>query len=159
MSMSANLLRAVSAAVDGYRTGGEVFVVASEDDLDTIGVFDTRADAEAYRDSEGGEVFGPYETEGVEGDPKLPRKVRLTFEDGSEVEHTCDEVEAVFLTVGAIDRFVIPYYARLRGASYASQLREDFLSGSRQLCCKGPISVFREVWPNDDEPLTESALE
>lgn len=144
MAMSANLLRTVSAAVDGLRTGGDVFMVASESDLGGIRAFESRDEAEAYRSGEGEawEVYGPYATESVQGSPRLPRSVRLEFDDGTDVEHTADEVEAIFLTVGAIDRFVIPYYTRLRGAAYAARMREDFLAGSRMLCCKGPLSVF-----------------
>ena len=39
------------------------------------------------------------------------------------------EVDALFFTLSAIDKFVIPYYQRLLGADYADSLRKGFVQG------------------------------
>jgi len=38
-------------------------------------------------------------------------------------------VDALFFTLSAIDKFVIPYYQRLLGAASADSLRRGFVQG------------------------------
>ena len=42
-------------------------------------------------------------------------------------------MDAVFFTVSAIDKFVIPYYARVYNAQYAADLRAAYLRNLRAL--------------------------
>jgi hypothetical protein len=145
-TVCAKLLRAVAEAADGHRTGEDVFVVACEDVVDELRVFTSAQEAEDFRDAKGGnwQVFGPYVTDGEPIAAKQITRVRLYFDDGSEEELSSNDVEAVFLTLSAIDRFLIPYYTRVRGVEYAAQMRADYLKGIRNLCCKGPMSLIRE---------------
>lgn len=40
-----------------------------------------------------------------------------------------EQVEAVFFTMSAVDKLLIPYYTQLYGSRYAARLREDYLRG------------------------------
>lgn len=52
------------------------------------------------------------------------------FSEGAIAAHrsfTPDQLDAVFFTLPAIDKFAIPYYERLYGAAYAARMRADYL--------------------------------
>lgn len=181
--MSATLLRRLGEAVDGYRTGNPVFVVAQfEFPHEVLGVF-TRAQAMqvAHGAGAGYMVFGPYVAPEDNGEepyvlvrrhssdsivnpnavvpptcPKggihrpdsycpprdsirsfvaLPvseiRDIAITvhMNNGQEVVSAWrpNEIDAVFLTLSAFDKFAIPYYTSVFGAEYAAQIRRDYV--------------------------------
>jgi hypothetical protein len=37
------------------------------------------------------------------------------------------DVDALFFTLSAIDKFALPYYARVYGVAYAARMRETYL--------------------------------
>jgi hypothetical protein len=39
-----------------------------------------------------------------------------------------DQVEAVFFTMSALDKLLIPYYTQLYGSRYAARVREEYLA-------------------------------
>src|SRR6266705_4379909 len=150
-------------AVDGYRTGQPVYVVAAfRSPYPVYGVFSTRDSASSAlpRAGRGYSVFGPYVAP-----PDGPGEVRYALSacphywptvykcptrsfavGASRVDsvrvtvfvrsgppqsttYPRAEVDALFFTLSAIDKFVIPYYQRLLGAASADSLRKGFVQG------------------------------
>ena len=160
---TATLLKVLGEAVDGYRTGQPVYVVAAfRSPYPVYGVFSSRDSAMSAlpRAGRGYSVFGPYVAP-----PDGPGEVRYALRacphywptvykcptrsftvGASQVDsvrvtvfvksgppqfttYPRAEVDALFFTLSAIDKFVIPYYQRLLGAAYADSLRKGFVQG------------------------------
>ncbi len=160
---TATLLKVLGEAVDGYRTGQPVYVVAAfRSPYPVYGVFSTRDSASSAlpRAGRGYSVFGPYVAPldgpgevryALSACPhywptvyKCPTRsfavgasrvdsVRVTvFVRSGPPQSTTyprAEVDALFFTLSAIDKFVIPYYQRLLGAASADSLRKGFVQG------------------------------
>ena len=157
--MSATLLKRLGEAVDGYRIGDTVYVVASRDfPHRVVGTFPTRTEA-AFSSRDAGPrfgVFGPFEGR---WDPDLgggvlpgcthdgnssewrwglcPDGPGIPWEDiefmnmiiqlrnGDRVVFSLPlGTDAVFLTLPAINKFVVPYYTRVLSASEAAKMME-----------------------------------
>jgi hypothetical protein len=170
-AMSASLLRRLAEAVDGYRTGETLFVVAAwRFPHDVAGVFGTsRVAMEVARRKGDYGVFGPYFAPPDSGNEMMLYSLRLcpglhewdswcpdtTFalnravpyanitdititihaKEGAPVERVLGphEVDAVFFTLSAIDKFVMPYYTRVYGVDFAAQMRATYLRNLRAL--------------------------
>ena len=167
---TASLLKRLASAVDGYRTGRPVWVVASvQFPNDVGGVFFTveGADSAASRFSGPYRRFGPFiafpdsglmtnvlalACKGKRLDTSCPptrdslpmdsvgirptpidnvRSVTLIVvtKDGRSMSTTVppESAEAFFLTMSAVDKFLMPYYTQLYGVEYAARLREEYL--------------------------------
>jgi hypothetical protein len=60
--------------------------------------------------------------------------ITIHQKDGASVESVLShDVDAVFFTVSAIDKFVIPYYARIYNAQFAADMRAAYLRNLRAL--------------------------
>ena len=168
--MTSSLLKRLGSAVDGYRTGRQVWVVASvRFPNDVGGVFSSVAAADSAVLQFGGPYrrFGPFiaptdsdlptivlamACKGKRLDTSCPptrdslpedslgirptpldsvRSVTLTVvtKDGRSMRTTVlpEDAEAFFLTMSAVDKFLIPYYTQLYGVEYAARLREEYL--------------------------------
>jgi hypothetical protein len=153
------MLRRIAEAVDGDRSGRQVYVVASyQPTAPVLGVFDNPADA-AARAREAGplaSVFGPYLSELDRGSPYAVACVHLktsvmlsdrcvppaapirpaeitglslVITRAGGVRDTLPlpvGADAIFLSMPAIDKFVVPYYQRILGLPLTSELRQDF---------------------------------
>ena len=167
---TASLLKRLGSAVDGYRTGRPVWVVASvRFPNDVGGVFFSVAAADSAVSQFSGPYrrFGPFtaptdddlptivlalackgkrldtscpptrdslpeDTLGIRPTPlDSVRSVTLTVvtKDGRSMRTTVlpEHAEAFFLTMSAVDKFLIPYYTQLYGVAYAARLREEYL--------------------------------
>jgi hypothetical protein len=166
--IAVSLLKRLGAAVDGYRTGHNVWVVASlQFPHEVAGVF-TRAvaaDSEVHRRGDQYRRFGPYYAPPDSGLPtvmmvvpcrknidssctpldSMPRDsfaIRPTAIDsiqsvtliiqkksGRTMRTTVgpNDAEAFFLTMSAVDKYLIPYYTQLYGAEYAADFRARLL--------------------------------
>jgi hypothetical protein len=170
--MPASLLRRLAEAVDGYRSGDALWVVAAwHFPHDVAGVFASRAQATEAVRRRGLDyaVFGPYYAPPDSGNEMMLYSVRpcpglhepdswcpdTTFslnqavplaniqdititihaKTGPAVERvlTPGEVDAVFFTLSAIDKFVMPYYTRVYGAQYAADMRAAYVRSLRAL--------------------------
>jgi hypothetical protein len=95
------------------------------------GPFDTYAQARRVLADSGATfaVFGPYVTRREPGADSATRvvAVRVTIESPGGRRRTVDvdptKVDALFFTMSAVDKFVIPYYSRIYGPEYAELLR------------------------------------
>lgn len=164
-TMTASLLKRLGEAVDGYRTGERVWVVAAwRFPNRVLGVFTNRDSAAVVGGVAGYAVFGPYTAPPDSGLRTLmysvdacpgrhdmysncPDSTRSAnsivlpesavdsitismFSRGSLAVHrrfTPRQLDAVFFTLPAIDKFVIPYYERLYGVAYAAEMRAEYL--------------------------------
>lgn len=147
------LLKRLAEALDGNRTGDPVFIVASYDSLSPVrGVFPTRADANAlaHRLGTSYDVFGPFvaaneprmlkvcKHDGTYSyaEPICPEPPDVLLANVAEISlhivttdgHTRDipvgrTTDALFLSLPAVDKFMIPYYARVIGVDAAAALR------------------------------------
>src|SRR6266567_2095520 len=156
-AMSASLLRRLAEAVDGYRSGDTLFVVAAwRFPHDVAGVFANRRQALEIARRRGVDygVFGPYFAPPDSGNEMMVYSLQFcpglhdpdswcpdtTFalsqtvpyanikdititihaKEGASVERVLapGQVDAVFFTLSAIDKFVMPYYTRVYGAQY-----------------------------------------
>lgn len=77
------------------------------------------------------EIYLQFETiEGTLFPPEEPLRLRPKNTTDEDVEtRTCPWVDAVFFSLGAVDKFLVPYYARLYGADAAKKMREDLSRG------------------------------
>ena len=151
--VTALLLKRIGEAVDGYRSGGPVWVVAQiRFPNDVAGVFESKDDADALSQRSGArlEVFGPFTTtsdfngkrlfatqplmkplksafdilvEAVPLDSVTGVEVVVRTRDGYSHTHEYDPrtLEALFFTMAAVDKLLIPYHSRILGASYAAE--------------------------------------
>lgn len=136
--LSAPLLRRLAEAADGYRTGKAVYVVASmRAPYDVRGVFeaDSAATIEARKAGPSYRVFGPYVTPRDEFKVApaqiLDITVRVQTAKGP-VTMTVDpkEYDAMFWSLGAVDKFLVPYYAGVSGPERAVQVHQDYLANA-----------------------------
>lgn len=161
---TATLLKRLGEAVDGYRTGQQVWVAATFGATpQVLGVFKSAADARAVVDTAKicSHVFGPYvappdvstgpsaerqvmmiagvkhtpETiyyftgRAVPADSVVSITVAMRLKDSTEIQekYGTGDLDALFFTLPAVDKFVIPYYVRLYGLAYAASLRDQYL--------------------------------
>jgi hypothetical protein len=134
-TVSATMLRVLAEAADGFRTGRPVFLVADyRFPHNVAGPFATYAEARRVQMDSGATfgVFGPYVTPRDPGADSASRvvAVRLTIESPAGRRRTVDldlrrvEVDALFFTMSAVDKFVIPYYSDIYGPEYATVARD-----------------------------------
>jgi hypothetical protein len=137
--ISASLLRRLAEAADGYRSGKPVFIVATATpphDVDPVyAVYEDASKAKLGVAKAGASyrVFGPYVTgrDRFKGKPaevvSITVKLQTEARETSTVTVDPQAYDLLVWTLPALDKFVIPYYARIYGAEQANQLREDYL--------------------------------
>jgi hypothetical protein len=131
-TVSATMLRVLAEAADVHRTGQPIFLVADyRYPHHVIGRFSTQEEAKVMKADSGATfgVFGPFVTP---ADPVLAPgdqvvNVRVTTKSARglrTVDFNPTEVDALFLSMSAIDKFAVPYYAKVYGAEYARRMRQ-----------------------------------
>lgn len=135
-TVSATMLRVLAEAADGFRTGRPIYLVADRRFPHNVaGPFPSRAAAERVRADSGATfaVFGPYLTRPDPAPRSAPRvvAVRITVEQPGGRRRTFDvrpdSIDALFFTLSAVDKFMVPYYTRIYGTEYAHVLRETVM--------------------------------
>jgi hypothetical protein len=134
-AVPASLLRVLAEAADVHRTGRPVFLVADRRfPHHVIGHLDSRPKALQMQSDSGASyygVFGPFVTpaDSAPSDAMKLTSVRLTFKTAKGATQTKDidpkQVDALFMSMSAVDKFMIPYYAQIYGPDYAARLRDD----------------------------------
>ncbi len=151
------MLKRIAEAVDGNRSGKQVYVVLSGEPLNPpVGVFSDlkEANAQLTAAGKGAQLFGPYQTALDPGgniaacvhvtgsrwqtDRCVP-PVRTVRQDDvrslslviTRLDGTRDSIplppnaDAVFLSLASIDKFVVPYYARMLGLPAVTAMRQE----------------------------------
>jgi hypothetical protein len=94
-----------------------------------IGRFESLTAAQQLRADSGSTfgVFGPYVTPAdapPQGDSQVESVfIRYRTPQGLKMRKLDPAVDALFLTMSAVDKFMIPYYSRVYGPKYADVLR------------------------------------
>lgn len=116
--------RVLAEAVSSYSDTGQFFLVAANArPYAPLDYYPTRAaaDSAAARAGAGYGVHGPYRGPATP-DPwqVLSISVRVRTEAGEqELRYNPRKVDAVFLTMSAVRKFMLPYYQRLYGDDFA----------------------------------------
>lgn len=133
--VSAFLLRRLAEAVDGFR-GQEVFCRSR---FTPDAQFDFEVSVEpaepsglttlaAKQDPDFG-VFGPFLTPEAKG-PNLKdtriKKITITLDDDRVVNVNPKKTDALFWTVSAVEKFLVPYYASVNSALAANTVLHTF---------------------------------
>lgn len=154
----ASLLRRLGEAAYGYQTGEEVWIVANWTPPHALKVFDSRAGATAFR--EGREdaaelgVFGPYVTpRDPETDPKLGVRevvsiaITVRLPGGEQESRTFrgDEYDALFWSVSAVDKFMVPYYVGVEGLEVGGKVRRALAEPNTLVLAHLPDTTYAAV--------------
>jgi hypothetical protein len=149
--LSAALLRRLAEAADGYRDSADHFVVVSLEAPHAVAeVVGNRksADSIATERSKDGPlhygVFGPFRT-----DPdSLARassvdSVVAFLSDGKQKRYLGNEVDALFWSLPAYDKFVAPYEAAVYGVLEAARRRELYRRDQHPGTNSKPLPHYR----------------
>jgi hypothetical protein len=152
-AVSATMLRVLAEAADAHRTGQPVYLVADyRYPHNIIGQVSSSAEAERLRADSGSTfgIFGPYVTPAEVPPESEPRiiGVRLVIQTprGRFVRQLDPRVDALFLTMSAVDKFMVPYYAKVYGADYANRLRDSLSRPNRPGCHIQSSPCFPAPW-------------
>jgi len=150
--MSASLLRVLAEVADEYRTGERVYLVAQHRQPHIVaGAFTSLTQAKDIQRDSGAAygVFGPYLTprDPVRDTSTRVTAITITFQTprGTRTRRVDPEVDALFLSPSSIDKFLLPYYARLYGLEYARKLR-------LQVAPPSEVSCHRKSTPCTETP-------
>ena len=148
-TVSATMLRVLAEVADQFRTGRPVFLVADHRFPHNVaGPFASYDEANRVRADSGTAfgVFGPYVTARDSiADSSRVLNVRVTVQTPKgRVVFDVDpaQVDALFFSNSAVDKFVLPYYTSVYGPEYAASL-------DRLAAIKKPIGhcLSRICWP------------
>ena len=116
--------RVLDEAVSSYSDTGQFFLVAKHvRPFTPLGYYKTRAaaDSAAARAGDAYRAFGPYRGPTTR-DPweVLSITVRVRTDSGErDLHYDPRTVDALFLSMNAVRKFMLPYYKRLYGSEYA----------------------------------------
>jgi hypothetical protein len=121
--------RVLAEAVSSYRHAGEFYLVGARvSPFTVVGAFASPDSARRAARLAGRlyEVSGPYRGSGTRT-PWEVLSVTVRIRDAAGREQTLQydprTVDAVFLTMQAVDKFMMPYYTNLYGRPYADSVR------------------------------------
>jgi|GEM_PF-1529360 len=138
VTISANDLRALAEAADGYRdTAVYVVIDPAADESGARHPYRlVRADSlsdndivlELYTESK-----PKFETRTPSFELESNPKVVIYRADGTEDKRGLAGCDAVFTSLSAVEKFVVPYYARMRSLGAVDKARESFACDPRAL--------------------------
>ena len=130
----APLLLRLAEAADGYRDGqNHYFVFNRHEPSDEDREFPTLADANEYLSQKTTPadfvVFGPCQTP-IDNAALGVTNVSVTWNDSTPKLDTdvAAKADCIFWSASAVDKFLIPYYARVWGVEAAERLRNTLLN-------------------------------
>lgn len=127
-----NQRRVLEEAVSSYSDTGQFFIVgATATPYTVLDYFVTRAAADSAAAARAGyAVYGPYKGQ-ARRDPwqVLSITVRVSTDSGErELHFDPRTVDAVFLTMAGVRKFMFPYYKKLYGDAYVEALNTAILA-------------------------------
>jgi hypothetical protein len=177
--VSATMLRILAEAADVYRTGKPIYLVADYRYPHNVlrGFPNRTAAVKAQKDSASNYgLFGPYVTPVDPIPAAAPRVVAITVTTRTAAGDQTYKVDpesadALFFTLSAVDKFVLPYYQKTLGPAYAEQLRNKVIDQLRDgafmrhcwswICSDpgpGPIPVFDPAAYPPQGPVTPGSI-
>ncbi|HTI04918.1 MAG TPA: hypothetical protein VL549_06355 [Gemmatimonadales bacterium] len=124
--------RVLAEAINSYSDTGQFYLVAATTHPFTpAGYYHTRGGADSAATGAGGSyrTFGPYQGL-AKRDPwqVLAITVRVRTDSGErDLKYDPRIVDAVFLSTGAVRKFMLPYYERLYGRDVANAVEATIL--------------------------------
>ncbi len=125
-SMPAPVMRRLAEAADGNRTGQDIYFLANPRNLVTVFPVTDPDEVDGIireKDLVGYELFGPFNTPPDAHPLPLVEQVILRYADGQEKRYHGSEVDALFLTRAALDKFYYPYEVGVLGIDTTSRMR------------------------------------
>jgi hypothetical protein len=159
--VSAFLLRRLAEAVDGFR-GEEVFCSARftpDQDFDFKVAVKKKDDPFGAVDDEVG-IFGPFFTPEARG-PDLKdtqiESITVKLKDGRVIKVDPQKTDSLFWTVSAVEKFLVPYYASVNSAPFASLMLNSFDREGMVCMEHGPETEPTVKKVSDAKPLDPGA--
>lgn len=142
---TATAARRAAEAAAGLRHGRQVWFVLRNDEPHRLQTHYSQEDADSALSSSGaGYVkLGPYMTPAETATGKKKKiewiKVKLV---GDPKEYSLDPEarDALFWSVSALDKFLLPYYTMVYGPERAAEIRNQYLASDAAFECHDPIS-------------------
>jgi hypothetical protein len=142
----ASLARRLAEAADGFRNVPQVFFIAGYARPHAFKDFPDLTSAETYFSEKGLSVndygiFGPYKTyddveklnlTGIEDFAKVDIDIYLKNGDHQKFSLP-GGIDAIFLNLSSLEKFVFPYYCHLYGVEYAQQMRTNLIDQYKDL--------------------------
>jgi hypothetical protein len=142
--LPASLAKRVAEAANGLRNDKNVWFVVKEEFPHPLKKHYSEAEADTDLASRGpGYVkMGPYRTP-----PDCPHKpaiewIKVKVKGHKERELKPENVDALFFSVAALDKFFYPYYTTLYGAEKAAEMRKKYTDSGNtaSIMCHDPVS-------------------
>jgi hypothetical protein len=141
---SASLARRVAEAAAGLPNGRRVWFVVQEDRPHRLRKHYDESAADAHvAGSPGYLKMGPYLTPDETPQKRPIETIRIKFSGvAQELVYRGDEVDALFFTLAALDKFYYPYYGRLHGVETAAAMRKKYTDpvNTLSVVCHEPLS-------------------
>jgi hypothetical protein len=157
-ALSPTLLRVLGETAAACRPGPRAIYLVADYRFphEVVGHFFSRPEAERIRERSGSTfgVFGPY-TAGRDVSDTAVRALTVTITRRATsgridtISVDPQKVDALFLSMSAVDKFMLPYYSNLYGPEYAFRLRQR-LGPSSILPCH---TKSRPCYPAPDGSL------
>lgn len=141
---SASLARRVAEAAAGLRNGRRVWFVVEEKPRHRLRKHYDEAAADAdVANSPGYIKVGPYLTPDETPHKRPVEQVRIKLKDQvTEVVYRGEDVDALFFSLAALEKFVYPYYTLVYGPDRAAEMRKNYVEASNKFAifCHEPLS-------------------
>jgi hypothetical protein len=140
--LSASLLKRLGEAADGYRNGREIWCVVATKFPHDLEVFFSEAEAnkDCKTKAKTHAVFGPFLSGGVQKDGNASEitDITLTIKQGGKskkIKIDPKNMDCIFWSESAVDKFVFPYYAQLYGVEHTAKMRKAITSEGGVVIC------------------------
>lgn len=141
---TASLARRVAEAAAGLSNGRRVWFAVQEDPPHRLRKhYDESAADEDVANNPGYLKVGPYRTQDETPNKRAIETIRIKFVGvAQELTYQGGEVDALFFSLAALDKFYYPYYARLHGVETAAAMRKKYVEPGNTLSvvCHEPLS-------------------
>jgi hypothetical protein len=155
--VSSFLLRRIAEAADGFR-GEEIFCRARFQPNNQFD-FEVSAERDKTKLSPAGGgfgVFGPFftpETPGPDLKDTPIASITVKLKDGRVIKVDPQKVDALFLTVSAVEKFAVPYYASKNSVPMAARVLQGFDQAGIVFLTHGPETEPKVQRLSDAVPL------
>lgn len=158
--LSPSLLRRLAEAADGFRDKHETFYLVAKLTADDHGNHEVRGPFKKSEDlppdlcqdiGEGRGWFGPFQGKGPKEGTLLVEEMDLALKTaGESPEHSNKKIPAhrfdcLAWSRSALEKFLVPYYARMYGGAYVDRLLTEFEADPLQMVGHLPGTEYEQV--------------
>jgi hypothetical protein len=142
--LPASLAKRVAEAANGLRNGRDVWFVVRQEFPHPLTEYYSEEEADTDLNSRGPgyRKMGPYRTAADCPHKPAIEWIKVKVQGEKEREFRPENVDALFFSVAALDKFFYPYYTALYGAEKAADMRKKYTatSNTASIVCHDPIS-------------------